>query len=101
MLNFDFITIQRNVQNSNFTTAGYLLFLSYGFLLIFALIGIYLFIKNKDYKDDKKMFIIIWLVVQTALIFSPLHYQRRLTEGLQIPIVFFVFVWVIIFLLYS
>jgi len=88
MLNFDLITIQRNVQNSNFTTAGYLLILSYGFLFIFALIGIYLFIKNKDYKDDKKMFIIIWLVVQTALIFSPLHYQRRLIEGLQIPIVF-------------
>jgi len=88
MLRFDYIVIQKYIQNVHFTTAWYLLVLSYGFLFIFSILGIYIFVKNKEYKDDKKLFIIIWLVVQTALIFSPLRYQRRLTEGLQIPLVF-------------
>ncbi|MFH1367448.1 MAG: hypothetical protein ABIH38_05735 [Patescibacteria group bacterium] len=58
--------------------------ISYGFLLPLAFLGLF-----SRPKEEKYLFIFIWLFVQLALIFSPLTFQRRLTQGWQIPLTFF------------
>ena len=89
MLNFDFVTAGRALQNICLTPAFYFLFLSFGFILLFGLVGLTQFFKNKNYQDDNHLFLFIWLIVQSILIYSPFSFQRRLTAGLQLPLTFF------------
>lgn len=88
-MSYDMVTIQRAAQNITITPLWHLIFFSMGFLLFFGVFGLYFFFKNKEYQDPKKLFCCIWLVAQIFLIFSPLDFQRRITAGLQIPLVIF------------
>lgn len=60
--------------------------ISYGLILPFALWGL---IKKR--KSGRFVFIATWALVQFALIFSPLDFQRRMTQGLQIPLALLAF----------
>lgn len=83
---YDWLTLQRTFQNICLTPKLWLVLISYGLGLIFALIGVYSFYKNKKINNNF-IFIITWFVVQFLLIYSPLRFQVRLTEGLHIPII--------------
>jgi len=60
--------------------------ISYGFLLPLAGLGIYFLIHCKKYKENIYLFLIVWSIVHFSLLFLPLNFQRRLTEGLHIPL---------------
>jgi hypothetical protein len=82
----DPIIFQKALQNNCLTTPLKTTILSYGLLLIFSLAQmINLFISKKI--NNKWLFLIVWEVVQFALIYFPINYQRRMTEGLQFPMV--------------
>jgi len=85
LLKFDFVMSQKAVQNMTFTTPVWITIFSYGLLGVLAALGIYYLIKQKKF-SNKSVFIITWLAVQLLLIYLPVNYQRRMTQGLQIPL---------------
>lgn len=92
----DVVTEERARQNINLTTEPLLLLVGYGFLFICAIGGIVRFFQKPE-KDMKIYFLFIWILAQGILIYMPVNFQRRMVEGLQIPIVFFAveFLWYI------
>lgn len=80
------IAAGRADQNICLTVNFWVFLASYGFLLPLAFFG--LFFKPKE---EKYLFLLIWFLAQLALIFSPLTFQRRLTQGWQIPLTIFSF----------
>jgi len=62
-----------------------IVFVSYGFLIIFALIGIFSILKKKE-KNKQDIFLVSWTLTSFLLIYSPLPFQRRLAEGLQVAL---------------
>lgn len=87
LLKTDWVTQQKAAQNLTFTTPWWLTLFSYGLLLPLAAFGWYWYYK-KNTLDAKKNLILVWPVVQFFLIYAPVNYQRRMTEGLQIPLAF-------------
>lgn len=80
------ITQQKAEQNLCKTTSLFLTIISYGIPLFWAIYAIYYLIKNKK-TDNRNLFLIIWLIVNFIIIYLPfLKFQRRLVEGMQIPI---------------
>lgn len=79
------VAYEHYLQNVTLTPPFYLVFISYGFLIPLALIGIVLIIKNKKISKNE-LFLIVWFFVQFALLYLPIKTQVRLTEGLQLPI---------------
>lgn len=58
--------------------------LSYGFLLILALLAVVKFFKNKTI-DNKWLFIIFWFIIQLFIVYIPLSFNRRLALGISLP----------------
>lgn len=56
----------------------------FGLLVLLTGFGIWLVIKNKI---TRSYFLIIWIIVSTALLYAPLTFQRRLVAGLIVPCV--------------
>lgn len=82
----DYITQIRAYQNICLSPALWVTLFSYGFILILAIMAIFsLFKKHK--LENINIFLIVWLVVQFALLYSPFNFQRRLMQGLQIPMI--------------
>jgi hypothetical protein len=97
LMNVDWSTKLKAIQNVCFTPRFFIILISYGGLLLFGLIPIIIYlikpswIQDTRYKildTNKLQFLIIWASTQFILIFLPFSFQRRLTEGLQIPLVF-------------
>lgn len=93
LMTFDWATNLKAFQNICYTPRFFTVLISYGGLIVFGFIGILLSLKyfiNKKYSisGNKLLFLIIWAITQFTLIFMPFRFQRRLTEGLQIPLVF-------------
>ncbi|MCK4744782.1 hypothetical protein KAS41_01855 [Candidatus Parcubacteria bacterium] len=89
-LNFLFnpIVQQKAEQNLCKTTSLFLTIISYGIPLFLAIYAIYYLIKNKKI-DNRNLFLIVWLMINFIIIYLPfLKFQRRLVEGMQIPIAF-------------
>ncbi len=82
----DFVTQIRTYQNICLTPSLLVTLISYGFLVPLALWAIYSFIK-KHQIDNLKIFLIVWLLTQFFLLYSPFAFQRRLMQGLQIPLI--------------
>jgi len=82
----DFTTQIRTYQNVCLTPSLWVTFVSYGFIIILAILAIYQFISKKQI-NNKNLFLIVWLVVQFTLLYSPFPFQRRLMQGLQIPMI--------------
>ncbi len=84
--NYDYVTQIRTYQNICLTPSWPIAFLSYGFLIILPIIAIgYLVYKKKI--SNLQLFMVIWLAVQLILLFSPFRFQRRIMQGLQIPMI--------------
>jgi hypothetical protein len=71
------------IQNICLTPDILTTFLSYGFLMILTLFGVVNFLIKKNY-NQKTIFLLAWLPTQFLLIYAPVNFQRRLTEGLQV-----------------
>ncbi|MEA2064869.1 MAG: hypothetical protein U9O66_01050 [Patescibacteria group bacterium] len=85
---FDPIAQQKAEQNLCKTTSLFLTIISYGIPLFLAIYAIYYLIKNKKV-NNRNLFLIVWLAVNFIIIYLPfLKFQRRLVEGMQIPIAF-------------
>jgi hypothetical protein len=83
----DPIIKQRAIQNVCLTPSWWLTIIGFGFLVPLAILGIYYILNSPrdwEVKNTKYYFLIIWLIVQTALIYSPTNLQRRMSEGLHI-----------------
>ncbi len=90
LLNFDFVVKQKSLQNICPTTSLWLTLFSYGLLLVFSVVGFFkLAGKTKKFylMDNNFLFILVWAAVGLILIYSPVAYQRRLTQGLHFPFV--------------
>ena len=72
-------------QNTCYTPGGISFFISYGLGLFFAIFAI-VYLLNKKNLTNKNLFLIIWFVVSIILIYGPFNFQRRLTEGFQVPL---------------
>jgi len=83
----DWLTTQRTLQNFNPTTPIYLTIISFGWLLVFALIGVYFLLKRWKKITADELFLIVWLIVQLLLLYLPVSYQRRLGLGVHFPLV--------------
>lgn len=57
--------------------------LGYGFILPFSAIG---FIENVKSKRPETILVISWVVATVILLYSPIPFQSRFSEGLHIPI---------------
>ncbi|MCL5794901.1 MAG: hypothetical protein M1338_00885 [Patescibacteria group bacterium] len=82
----DPVIAQKAVQNNCLTTPLKTTFFSYGLLLIFSLAQATVFFVHKKI-NYKWLFLIVWGIVQFCLLYFPVNYQRRMTEGLQFPMV--------------
>lgn len=56
----------------------------FGLLIPFSIIGMENFIKQNSIKHK---FILIWLFVTATMIYAPVEFQRRMIEGIHIPLV--------------
>jgi hypothetical protein len=83
---FNSIAQGKAQQNICLTPVWWIILISYGFLIPLAIYGI---CKSKGKFDNKKIFLLVWLITQSLLIFSPLIFQRRITQGLQFPLIIF------------
>lgn len=100
LMKIDWMIALKAFQNACYIPAFLTVIISYGgliFVPITALILYLIHLKNKKHKlqntnhtpiNNKFLFLIIWATTQFGLIFMPFRFQRRLTEGLQIPLVF-------------
>ena len=84
--NYDFITQIRSYQNVCLTPSWWVTLFSYGFILVLAIFGVYKIISLKKF-SNQNIFLIVWLTVHFAMLYSPFNFQRRLMQGLQIPMI--------------
>lgn len=71
-------------QNLLFTPAWWYVAAGYGFLVPLALIGAYQLARTRT---PHARLLLAWLLATIVLVFSPLTWQRRLTEGLHVALV--------------
>jgi len=83
---YDFITQIRTYQNICLTPSLLVVFFSYGFLILLSIYALYKIISSSRI-NNKHIFLAVWLIVQFSLLYSPLPFQRRLMQGLQIPMI--------------
>ncbi len=73
-------------HNITLTPALWIVLTDYSIFLILAVLGIVSFLKGKDI-DKKKVFLIVWVITQFFLIYLPINTNKRLLEGLNIPLI--------------
>jgi hypothetical protein len=90
LLAYDYCALQSNSvfrawQAQNFTPSpppGYYV-LGYGLVLLLACPGaIHVLLR----RDQRGLFLVVWAVVAAVLAYSPLLLQRRMVEGLHVPL---------------
>ncbi len=90
LIKTDFVIGIRAGQNITLSPPFIFTAIGFGFLLIFALAGIIILFKNrKVFTNDKYIFLLTWFIVGFFLIYSPIQFQRKLSMGLQVPMIFF------------
>ena len=57
--------------------------LGYGLVVPLALLGAWRTIRCRD---QRKLFLIVWIIAVSALVYAPLLLQRRMVEGLHIAL---------------
>lgn len=84
-MKYDWTIWQKAIQNVCLTPSWLMVLVSYGLLTILAIIGIISIWKNKLY-NNRNLFLIAWPITQFLLIYLPVNFQRRLTEGLHVGV---------------
>lgn len=87
LLKYDWLTIQRAIQNITLTPNLWVTIISYGFLFIGAILGSLTLLKRKNKLKNIHIFLIVWFMVQFFLLYFPIHFQRHFNVGLNIPMV--------------
>lgn len=77
------IGVARAAQNVLPTPAFHIVLESYGFLAVAALL---MLVRRSTWRDERRSLLALWVIAQGILIFVPLFFQRRLTQGLSIPL---------------
>ncbi|MFH1207663.1 MAG: hypothetical protein V1668_03595 [Patescibacteria group bacterium] len=83
MSNADWVIRKWNEQNLLPSPTAWMYIIGYGILVPFALYGLWITLKIAK---NKGIFIVAWLVASSLLLYFPIYFQRRLSEGLHIPI---------------
>lgn len=86
----DFTIGVRAGQNITTTPPFIYIILGYGFLFLFAVIGLYYYFRNKkniETETELFDFVVIWFIVNTIMLYFPITFQRRFLTGYHIPIV--------------
>ncbi|MCL5439100.1 MAG: hypothetical protein M1268_03880 [Patescibacteria group bacterium] len=87
--NIVFKTGQSSIIQSFYTqniteSPDYIMYIfGFGLILLFALFGINILLKDKN---PKNILILSWLAATAVLVYSPLNFQRRMIEGINIPL---------------
>lgn len=87
VLRFNDVMAAYNEQNVTPSPAPYLYLFGYGLLLIVALPGLVRAVRR--FERDGDQFMLLWFVLNVALLYAPFNLQRRMAIGLIIPLVFF------------
>lgn len=82
------VIAQRALQNVTLISPPIFIFLGYGFLWLGFGLGL-LFLVKKQALNNKFVFLLFWLGVNVALIYSPFPFHSRYTQGLHIILVLF------------
>ncbi|MBI5037525.1 MAG: hypothetical protein HZC01_02375 [Candidatus Kerfeldbacteria bacterium] len=81
---YDWVTRNWSAQNILYSPSVWMYLIGFGLLIPLALIGGWRVLRNKD---PRQLFLVIWAVVAAVLIYVPVTFQRRMSEGMQIPII--------------
>ncbi len=81
---YDDLTRFRTLQNICLTPSLWVTLISFAPLFLGAVFAIYNIIRRRAWTNPT-VFLVIWLVVQFAFVYSPLPWQRRMLQGWQIP----------------
>jgi len=87
LLRFDWLTLQRSLQNLNPSTPVYITIIALGGLFVGMLIGIVWLFQQKKLWQTKYLFLVCWALVQLLLLYAPISYPRRLVLGIHFPMV--------------
>jgi len=90
LIRYDNVTRLKYIQNICLTTPFWLTIFSLGILFFLALWGIWLIRGKKVINSDigsPPAFLSVWFLVQLGLLYTPVLFQRRLSEGLHFPLV--------------
>lgn len=86
MAKTDWVIRNWSAQNILPSPSFWMYLIGYGLLWLLALIAIVKIFKNLQ---QKEFFLYAWLVTSLFLIYIPLNFQRRMVEGLHIPLTIF------------
>jgi hypothetical protein len=84
--NLNFERVSRAIEVS-ITPPFYQIIILFGIPFFLALFGFYTLFKNNLIAEKRFVFLIIWPIIQSLLIYIPHLPQRRFIEGLQVPII--------------
>ncbi len=70
-------------QNILLTTSLPMTLMSYGGLFVFAVVGLW---RQRTSRDHVFAFVAVWALLGFALLYVPVSFQRRLSEGLHLPL---------------
>ncbi|MEA3249356.1 MAG: hypothetical protein U9Q03_03300 [Patescibacteria group bacterium] len=82
---FDTFAKEALAANTCITPAPWHFIIGFGAFALLAPAGVVL-LRSKRAEFHHARFLIVWVVVCLALVYSPLTFQRRLLEGLQFPL---------------
>ncbi len=74
---------QWNAQNNLPSPSVWMYLIGYGFLIPLAIAGVWAW--RRKFKQ-RHIFLMVWVVVTGILLYFPVDFQRRMVEGLHIPL---------------
>ncbi len=88
----DWVIRNWSAQNILPSPSLWMYMIGFGLLLPLALVGIWRIIKDQQ---SSRVFLVVWILVTLVLMYVPVSFQRRMSEGVQIPLVLLAFfgVW--------
>jgi uncharacterized membrane protein YhaH (DUF805 family) len=75
---------QRYLQNITLTPSLPVTLVSYGLLVPFAIVGA---VRRLRDRSRTSLFLVMWFVVHALLLYTPVLFQRRLTQGFEFPLI--------------
>lgn len=79
----DWVTRQWSAQNILPSPSVWMYLIGYGVILLLALVGLWISLKKPE---NKRVFLTVWVISSAFLLYAPLTFQRRMSEGLHIPL---------------
>lgn len=75
-------------QQNELLSPNFILYIfGFGLILFLSLVGILYIIKNKFYKNNYIALILLWGILGFIMVYLPLDFSRRLSNGWHIPLV--------------